>query len=207
MTLRVIGAGFPRTGTLSLKLALERLLGGRCYHMHEVFSHLQHVPVWREALRGRSPDWNAFLAGYVATVDWPAAEFWRELAAANPEAVILLSERDPNTWWESVDQTILETARHEQPPELREWQNLFHELLRERWGQSDRWNDRAAAIRAYQRRYSEVRASVDDDRLVVWRLGDGWKALCGALRVPVPDEPFPHVNTRAEWLREDQPDT
>jgi hypothetical protein len=203
MPLRVVGAGLPRTGTLSLKRALEQLLRGSCYHMHEVFEHLDHVPVWRQAVRGPLPDWETFLAGYVAAVDWPAAAFWRELSEANPDAVVLLSLRDPKTWWESADQTILPAARHEQPPDLQEWQRLFQDLLRDRWSQTDGWNDKGAAIAAYERHNAEVRSTVSPDRLVEWRTGDGWTALCRALELPTPDEPFPHVNTRAEWLKQD----
>jgi hypothetical protein len=203
VTLRVVGAALPRTGTLSLKRALERLLGGSCYHMHEVFEHLDHVPVWREALKGHLPDWHVFLAGYVATVDWPAAAFWRELSEANPEALVLLSVRDPETWWESADQTILTAARHEQPPDLQEWQELFHDLLRYRFDQTDPWTDREAALAAYRGHDAEVRSTVQPDRLVEWRTGEGWGPICRALRLPIPDEPFPHANTRAEWTKDD----
>ena len=107
MSLRVVGAGLPRTGTRSLQVALGQLLGGPCYHMVEVFEHLEHVPTWRDAVRGQPPDWNDFLSEYDAAVDWPASAFWRELADANPDALIVLSVRDDGaTWWRSADQTI-----------------------------------------------------------------------------------------------------
>ena len=96
MTLRVVGAGLGRTGTLSLKVALERLLGAPCYHMSEVFAHPEHVGAWRDAARGRPPDWSALFAGYRAAVDWPAAAFWPELSAAFPDAIVVLSVRDPD---------------------------------------------------------------------------------------------------------------
>src|SRR4051794_7389264 len=130
MSLRVIGAGLPCTGTRSLKAALERLLGGPCYHMEDVFSNLAHVSTWRRALAGEPPDWNGFPAGYVATVDWPASAFWPDLLAAHPQALVILSVRDqPGTWWRSADRTILPGARREAPADLREWQTMFRDLL------------------------------------------------------------------------------
>src|SRR5262245_38107485 len=99
--LRVVGAGLPRTGTRSLKAALEVLLGGRCYHMQDVFENLDHVPIWRRALAGEPPDWHTFLADYVAAVDWPSSAFWKELS--DPDALIVLSTRsEAGTWWQSA---------------------------------------------------------------------------------------------------------
>jgi hypothetical protein len=198
VSLRLVGAGLPRTGTKSLKLALEQLLGGPCYHMVEVFEHLDHVPVWRGALAGRQPDWDAFLAGYVAAVDWPASAFWRELAEANPDTVVLLSAReDPETWWRSADATILGVVRRDEYPEYEEWLELAHELMRERIGPA--WDDPRVARAAYERHNEDVRARVSPDRLVEWRPGDGWEPLCRALDLPIPVDPFPHVNSTVEW--------
>src|SRR5579884_4290855 len=109
--LRVIGAGIGRTGTHSLKLALERLLGGRCYHMVEVFQRPEHIPVWAAAAKGEPVDYRRLLDGYVAAVDWPSAAFWPELAAAFPDAVIVLSSRDADGWWRSASRTIFEAMR------------------------------------------------------------------------------------------------
>ena len=110
--LRVVGAGLPRTGTSSLKEALEQLLGGPCYHMIEVFEHLDHAPLWSRAFGGDAAAWQACLDGYVAAVDWPASFLWREIAAANPDAIVLLSMRaDAQTWWGSVDATIMRVLR------------------------------------------------------------------------------------------------
>lgn len=199
MTLRLIGAGLPRTGTKSLQTALQRLLGGRCYHMHEVFEHLDHVPVWREALRRRMPDWEDFLADYVATVDWPASAFWRELSGRYPDAVVLLSVRDsPKTWWDSADATVLEVARGDGLPEYGDWSSLFNELLSARL--TERWRDPAEATAAYERHNEEVRSGVPADRLVEWRPSDGWGSICRGVGLPIPAEPFPHMNTRADWV-------
>jgi hypothetical protein len=197
MTLRVVGAGLPRTATRSLKHALELLLGGRCYHMHEVFSHLEDVPVWRAAIRGEPVDWRSFPPDCVAAVDWPASAFWRELAEAHPGAVLVLSTRaDARTWWESVDGTILGVARKGELPEYGDWLDMFAELLERELGD---WNDPAAAQAFYDRHNAAVRAEAPPDRFVDWRPEDGWEPLCAALGLPVPDEPFPHLNTRADW--------
>lgn len=198
MSLRVVGAGVGRTGTHSLKLALERLLGGPCYHMREVFGHPDHVPVWHRAVLGDMPDWNAFLGGFVATVDWPAASFWRELSAANPDAVVLLSVRDDaEQWWQSADQTIFEVTRRDAPPELAEWHQMWVDLARTRF--TSQLEDREAAITAYERHNAEVRATAPPDRLVEWHPSDGWEPICTPLGLAVPDEPFPHVNTTADF--------
>lgn len=197
--LRVVGAGLGRTGTNSLKLALERLLGGPCYHMFEVLAHLDHVPTWRAAIRGEPVDWQPVLGGYVATVDWPAATCWRRLADANPDALVLLSSRaDAQAWWRSADDTIFAGMRHGGPPEPEydEWRAMAAEMMA---AFEPGWSERDRAVAAYERHLAEVRASVPSPRLLEWQPGDGWTPLCTALDVPVPDEPFPHVNTTAEF--------
>ena len=196
--LRVVGAGLPRTGTRSLKLALETLLGGRCYHMSEVFEHLEDVDVWRAAARGSEPDWRTFPGNCVAAVDWPASLFWRQLAGAHPGAVIVLStRRDAAQWWESCDATILPFARGDRPMESKRWLAMFREQLEREIGEN--WDDAADAQAYYERYNAAVRAEAPAHRLVDWTAADGWEPLCSALAVPVPDEPFPHTNTRAEW--------
>jgi Sulfotransferase domain len=204
VTLSVVGAGWPRTGTHSLSVALERLLERPCYHMDEVFTHLEHVPVWRAALRGRPPEWNTFLADYSAAVDWPASAFWRGLADANPDAVVLLSVRDDAaTWWRSADATVLEVGRKSELPEYRDWLPFFHELLRARIGEG--WDNAETAMAAYESHVASVRAAAPPDRLVEWRPQDGWPPICSALGLPVPPEPFPHTNTTAEWASAEAP--
>lgn len=199
--MRVVGAGLPRTATRSLKVALETLLGGTCYHMSEVFQRPEDVPVWRAAARGEAPDWRTFPGACVAAVDWPASVFWRELVEAHPGAVIVLSRREsPEKWWESCDATILPFARGDRPIESEEWLAMFRELLEREIGEN--WDDAAAAQAFYGRHNAAVRREVPAERLVDWTAADGWEPLCVALGVPVPDEPFPRVNTREEWNRE-----
>ena len=197
MTLRLVGAGVGRTGTYSLKLALETLLGAPCYHMMEVFAHPEDVPVWSDALHDRPVDWDGLLTGYAAAVDWPAAAFWRELSAACPDALVLLSTRDTaDAWWRSASATIFDVTR-ESPPAGEPWLEMVRELTARRF--TPDVGDEAAAKAAYERHNAEVRAEVPGDRLVEWRPGDGWGPLCEALRLPVPDVDFPHVNTTAEF--------
>ena len=196
--LRVVGAGLPRTATRSLKDALERLLGGRCYHMAEVFQHLEDVPTWHAAARGEEVDWSTFPPDCVAAVDWPASVFWRELAEANPDAVILLSTRDSAAnWWESADETILPVLRNPVEPENEEWQQMVRALFAREIGPD--WDDADGAQAFYERHNEQVRREAPAGRLLDWQARDGWEPLCDALGVPVPDEPFPRVNTREEW--------
>jgi hypothetical protein len=197
VTLRVVGAGLGRTGTMSLKLALERLLGGPCYHMLEVFPRPDHLAAWHAATGGQTPDWNALFDGFVAAVDWPVAAFWEEVAAANPDAVVLLSVRPADEWWRSFDKTILENFRREAPPGAEPFLAMVTDLLYKRFTPGAL--DEAEAKRAYEAHNEHVRATVPASRLVEWRLGDGWQPLCDALGVDVPDEPFPHTNTTAEF--------
>src|SRR4051794_37228781 len=120
MPLKVVGAGVGRTGTASLKLALEQLLGGRCHHMLEVVNDPDQLPRWTEAVEGRDVDWQELLAGYVAQVDWPGASFWREISAANPDALVLLSTRDADGWYRSASNTIFH-AFENPPPGFEQW--------------------------------------------------------------------------------------
>lgn len=196
MVLRVIGAGCGRTGTASLKVALERLLGAPCYHMLEVFQHPEHIALWRQAMGGEEPDWNRLLEGFAAAVDWPAAACWPELMQAFPDALVLLSLRDPDAWWESANETIFRAIAGgpDMPPE---WKAMIDAMMSERFRADP--NDRESCIRAFERHNAQVRASVPPARLLVWQSADGWNPICKALGLPVPDEAFPRVNTREEW--------
>jgi len=193
--LRVVGAGVGRTGTLSLKLALERLLGAPCYHMIEVFGKPEHVPLWTGAAHGQMPDWNAMMRGYAAAVDWPASAFWPELAEAFPDALVLLSVRDADAWWRSANGTIFPSIEH--APSV-EWRQMVDDMFASRFTSQIR--DRDASLAAFERHNSEVRARVPARRLLEWRAGDGWAPLCERLGLPLPAEPFPHTNTTAEFL-------
>ena len=210
--MRIVGAGLGRTGTHSLKLALTQLLGAPCYHMAEVFEHLDHAPIWHAALRGEPVDFDTVLGGYDAIVDWPGAGVWRELAAAYPEAMVLLSTRkDAATWLKSARATILGNEpenKMEDDPSLPGFVPMVRDMFA-KW--EPNWRDDDAAMAAYDRHNAEVRREVPAERLVEWQPGDGWEPLCTALHLPVPDEPFPHVNStdefranREEWQQQHQ---
>jgi sulfotransferase family protein len=194
--LQVVGAGLPRTGTSSLKLALERLTGGRCYHMREVSETPGAAEAWQAAAEGRPTDWETLLAGYVAAVDWPASAFWRELAAASPDAPVVLSQRtSAEEWWRSVEATVaVALTRAIDDPVIARGRAMGRAIA----GRfCPEWPDPAAAQAAYERHNGEVRAAIAPGRLVEWRPADGWEPLCAALGVPVPDEPFPRTNDAA----------
>jgi len=180
---------------------LEHLLGGDCYHMSAIPGHPFDLgPDWDAALSGGADavDWARVFAGYVAAVDWPTAQFWREISAANPDAVVLLSLRDSaQTWWESMDATVLPVARMAEAPDWDEGRAL-NELLERFTGTAD-WDDPAVLTRAYDDHVAEVRKAVPPDRLLEWRAEDGWAPICEALDLPVPDEPFPWTNRREDW--------
>jgi hypothetical protein len=196
VSLKVVGAGLGRTGTNSLKLALERLLGEPCYHMIEVFAHPDHVAMWHQAALGNMPDWDALFEGYGAAVDWPAAAYWKPQSEAYPDALILLSTRDSESWWKSCDNTIFQVFRSADDKMPPDWTAMVTEMFTQFAGgplEKDR------AIAAFERHNDNVRATAPPDRLLEWQAGDGWEPICRALGVDVPDEPFPHVNTTADF--------
>lgn len=206
--LKVIGAGFGRTGTLSLKAALERLLGGRCYHMAEVYAHRDHAPAWTAAVRGDVSGASAILEDYAATVDWPACELWSELAAAHPDAKVLLSTRPTERWWSSYEATIHQLlsmtagmSLDDAPAEARDMIEMAIEVIvRRSFGAEDYATlDRDRIVGAYEAHNAEVRATAPADRFLEFDVAQGWEPLCAFLGVDVPDEPFPNVNDREQF--------
>ncbi|MDQ6811804.1 MAG: sulfotransferase family protein [Actinomycetota bacterium] len=195
MPLKVVGAGVGRTGTASLKLALEQLLGGRCHHMLEIMSDPGQVPGWTDAIDGRDVDWQKLLSGYVAQVDWPGASFWREISAANPDALVVLSTRDPDAWYRSASNTIFHVF-HNPPPGLEQWFESVHKMFRERF--SDDLGNPTAMMDAFEHHNAQVRAGVPAGQLLEWTASDGWEPICERLGVAVPDEAFPATNSTNE---------
>ena len=203
MALEVVGVGLGRTGTHSLKLALEQLLGAPCHHMVEVFQHPEQMDVWTAAADGR-PDWSRVFDGYVATVDWPGAGFWRELVAEYPDAVVLLSQRRcQDAWWTCDERTIFEIFNRTETEDLTTetaqmaaWRHTMSAVLA-RNGVDP--GDAAVSRRAYELHLAAVRKEIPSGRLVEWTTGEGWEPLCLALGRPVPENPFPHVNTTDDF--------
>jgi hypothetical protein len=196
MTLKVIGAGFGRTGTLSLKHALEMLAFGRCYHMIEA-GPAGHFGKWEVAAQADRPDWHGIFADFGATVDWPAATFWRSLVEYCPDAKVILSVRDSaDAWFESTQKTIFsEQLVAMLPPEMKDmlWLTIWRLF-------DGKINDRDRCIEVYERHNAEVIAAVPADRLLVYKPGDGWEPLCAFLGCPVPTEPYPRLNDSAAFL-------
>ena len=219
-TLKVIGAGLGRTGTLSLHAALERLEFAPCEHMTNCFARPERFALWLEAARrkraGEPIDWRPLFAGYRATVDWPGAYFWRELVAAHPEAKVILTVRDPERWYDSARATIY-AATHARNATLAArllywlvaWANPkagrgFRTVKETVWDgtMGGTFENRDEAIRIFQEHNREVMAAVPAERLLVFDVKEGWEPLGTFLGVPVPaDEPFPHVNDAADFNR------
>lgn len=196
MTLQVVGAGAGRTGTHSLKIALEQLLGGTCHHMIEMFGRPDQVEAFIGAIDGEPTDWTEVMEDFTAMVDFPGSLFWREIAAANPDAPVLLSTRDSEGWYRSASNTIF-LSFDKTPPELQPWMEAVRRVLHDRF--SDDFENEDAMIAAYERHNAQVRAEVPADRLIDWTPSDGWDPICAALHLPVPAEPFPVTNTTNEF--------
>ncbi len=193
--LKVIGAGLPRTATWSQKLALQTLGFGPCYHMSEALEHPDHWPLWEAAARGERVDWEAIFQGWGSTTDAPACGFFRELAAAYPEAKVLLSVRDEEKWFASTQNTILNPAVagfHAARGSLPMVEAIG-------WGTDPRLHDKDWMLKRYRRHNKEVKAAIRPERLLVYDVAQGWAPLCAFLGVPVPDEPFPQVNSTDEF--------
>ncbi|MEN3951732.1 sulfotransferase family protein [Iodidimonas sp. SYSU 1G8] len=200
MALSVIGAGFGRTGTLSLKGALELLGFDPCYHMMEVMQH-GFGGKWHDIAHGAAPDWEDVFQGYKATVDWPACNYYRELAELYPDAKVILSLRDADKWYDSCQATIfraMKMPREGAPPNVQVQMEMARKLVIENTFGGD-IDDRAHAIAVYNRHNETVRKVIPADRLLVFQASDGWEPLCRFLGVPVPAAPYPKVNTTEEF--------
>jgi len=198
--LDVIGAGFGRTGTMSLKLGLEQLGFGPCYHMTEIVKNPGHARLWRVVYSGQSVDWAELFARYRSAVNWPVCYYYRELMDAFPDAKVILTTRDPEQWYESMANTLysLKTAADARlaarmdaghtltsAPGARIWAETF----------SGRFEDRKHAIAVFERHNAEVMQVVPAARLLVYQASQGWRPLCDFLGVAPPGQVFPHINS------------
>ena len=181
MALSVIGAGFGRTGTESMKLALEALGKGPCHHMKEVLVDSEQIALWRSAAQGDLPEWEDAFSGYGSAVDWPSAYFWRELSEYYPDAKVLLTVRSTDSWYESMTNTIFKTLKASTDPA-----SIGLKLIGEGvFG--GRLDDRAHAIAVYEKNIADVQAAFTQERLLTYHLGEGWEPLCQFLGEPVPN--------------------
>src|SRR5215207_5570995 len=217
--MEVIGAGFGRTRTMSLKAALEELGFGPSYHMVEVFGHPEHADIWQAAWRGEPVDWEDFLGDYRAAVDWPVCTFYGGLMERYPDAKVLLSVRDLERWYESVRNTIYELSSLNSG--LRFSRVVFAVVTLFAFGRISRGNmvdnlvdniiwqgtfdgrfeDKPYAMGVFERQNEEVKRRIPPDKLLVYEVKEGWGPLCEFLGVEEPDKPFPRLNDTAEMRR------
>jgi hypothetical protein len=198
MALKVIGAGFGRTGTLSLKTALEELGVGKCYHMVEILRKPSHMKHWAALMQGSAADWERLFRGYQAALDWPVVAYYKDLIHIYPEAKVILTVRDPESWHRSIMTTLYQAQREfvvrfmRIIPSLHQflgametaiWQGVFQNKL----------EDKAHAITVFNRHIDEVKRVVPQERLLIFEARQGWEPLCSFLNVRVPvDKPYPH---------------
>ena len=212
MPLEIIGAGFGRTGTNSLRLALDLIGFGPCHHMHEVAAHPRQVPIWQAAAEGGPMDWELVFAGYRSQVDWPGARYWRELADAFPRAKVILTVRQPERWYRSFAATIapelLAPPASDDPVAVARRRMQRETIAQQVFG--GRPLDRTHAIAVFRDHVAEVSRSVAAERLLIFDVTQGWGPLCAFLAVREPDTPFPRTNTVREfhegrWFRTPDP--
>ncbi len=200
--LRVIGTGFGRTGTDSMREALEILGFGPCHHMRALIEDDPHNMAWRGCIASEDMDWDQLLGGYQSCVDWPSAHYWPQLVEQFPEAKVLLTWRTPESWWASFEKTILPRLLEDtETEETAPGSQLI--ALRVFGGKPLEKNH---CISAYEANVAAVKAKIPADRLLIYKIGDGWDPLCDFLNVGVPDTPYPRSNNTAEfqkWMAED----
>ena len=199
MALQIIGAGVGRTGTYSLKLAINQLGFGPCHHMEEVIQNMpSQLPLWADVVKG-APDWNAIFAGYGSAVDWPTARYFRELHAVYPSAKFILTHRSPQSWAESFSATIYKFAagRSEAPAHMHDWLEWAAQVIAQTGFPEGLSME--ALVKAFLAHNEAVVAAIPSDRLLVYQVKDGWGPLCDFLGVPSPAEPFPRTNNRSEF--------
>jgi hypothetical protein len=190
----VIGAGFGRTGTLSLKLALEVLGQGPCLHMVQVLDDPERAALFTRAAEGDLTSLDKALEGHRSTVDWPGTSFWRELTARHPAAKVVLTVRDPQRWYDSAHDTIFQAAEYARRNDLRSPQVTMLRTLVWDGAFGGRFADREHTMGVFTEHNAAVRREVPADRLLEFEVAQGWAPLCEFLGVPVPDAPFPHAN-------------
>jgi hypothetical protein len=204
--LKVIGAGFARTGTTTVMAALEQLGFGPCYHMNTIFAHPEHLAFWQAAIDGQPVDWDGMFATYQSSLDWPASAFYAELLRVYPDAKVLLTVRDPERWYESVLKTIYEAYQRKMSPvaDGESYYHMIETLIYERIFDG-KFADRRYALDVFERHIQEVTERVPREKLLVYDVKEGWEPLCRFLGVEEPaGQPFPHLNdTNAfrQWVR------
>jgi hypothetical protein len=212
MTIQVIGAGAGRTGTLSLKKALEELGFSKCYHMVELLQHPEQVEFWQQISTGKPVDWDALFDGYQAIVDFPGNRYYLNLLQAYPAAKVILTVRDPERWYESTFNTVYKAGltplqklimKLQSPfsPRSRQMVQIF-QLVDQVWQQDlqGRFEEKDFAIAAFNQHIEQVQQMVPSEQLLIYQVKEGWEPLCRFLDKPIPEgKPFPHLNDRASF--------
>ncbi|NNF32423.1 MAG: hypothetical protein HKN66_13600 [Flavobacteriaceae bacterium] len=199
MAIKIIGVGVGRTGTYTLKLAINELGYGPCHHMEEVLKNMDvQVSLWSETLKGNM-NWSAIYDGFNSAVDWPTAGFYRELIKEYPTAKFILTERSPESWADSFGSTIykLVGGRDKAPEKMHNWLDMANEVLTKTGFPGGL--DRDGLIKGFIAHNEAVRETIPDDQLLIFQVKDGWEPLCKFLNVPVPNKPFPRTNNREEF--------
>jgi hypothetical protein len=203
----VIGAGYGRTGTSSLKRGLEMLGFGPCHHMEEVIKHPAEGPTWVRAARGEAIDWKTFMRPWGSSCDFPSALYYRELMEAFPDAKVILSTRDAGSWYTSMSETIVPLYKRFPNRLVLPYLPIIGMSLRSMAGTRvyteiiERFSEREHVIEMFEKHTAEVKRVVPPDRLLVFEAKEGWAPLCKFLGVPVPAEPYPRVNDTAQFKR------
>jgi hypothetical protein len=200
--LEIIGAGFGRTGTHSLALALDKLGFGPCYTIQEVANNHDHTQFWNNAMNGKKVDWYHLFSSYKSCVEWPSVFFFQELAYRFPQAKFILTLREPETWYESASKTIfeaLELSAFNPDPKKRENSNMNRRLILECTFEG-RHHDREFATEVYRKHIQRVIDFIPGERLLQFDVRDGWEPLCKFFQKPIPQEPFPWLNARSAFI-------
>ena len=202
MTLSIVGAGFGRTGTTSQKAALNQLGLGPCYHFDEILENPGHDQLWLDVVGGKQVDWRALFKDYQSTVDWPGCYYWKELAAEFPDAKVLLSMRDFDSWYDSAAKTLYRTMTTDFSKAPQGQYNVLKMscdmILEDTF--HGRFEDKAYANEIYEQHYADVIKGIDPERLLTYQISEGWAPLCEFFGKPVPDAPFPYENSLSEYL-------
>lgn len=206
--MQIISVGFLRTGTTSMKLALEELGFGPCYHLKELVNDPSRAAEWLTVAKDpAAADWHRIYADYRSAVGTPTTTFWRHVIAAFPTAKVIVTVRDPNDWYDSATRTIGEALEPSLPVRLLTWRprrepDLLDEVQRiARRHEGGQFTNREEAVAAFEQHIADVRATVPADQLLIYSVRDGWGPLCAFLGVPEPTTPFPRENDRATFRR------
>ena len=212
MSIKIIGAGYGRTGTKSLKMALEKLGYGKCYHMEELFRNPSGIAHWKNAYEKQKVDWEALFKNYQSIVDFPGAIYYKEIANAFPDTKVILSVRDPEAWYQSVRSTIygfdpgsaIKLKMLFKMPFSETARNLFQVIMQSNkaiWDNyfEGKFDNKNYAIRRFHQHIEEVKKVIPKQQLLIFEAKDGWNPLCKFLGKEIPSEPYPNSNKKADF--------